>query len=252
MELIKRTICPRGIGEDEFALFIEQCKRSGLDPLLKEAFCVARRQNAGNRDAEISLVWLKAFGVDAVAAGGPKSGEHYKPFVNPRKFAGLLPEVWRDGDDYIYRVPRRSDSLAHIVRPGDLVSRPPIHGLDVDQVRKFVAALEDPSLPAATMEWTTRHSARVRAQLKPDQLVSLQITYHPGWRAEVGGEQRPIRPDAIGLMAVEPRCEGPCTIELVYDGGAEMRITQTASLASLAGCLAWIIASRRRQRRTSA
>jgi phage recombination protein Bet len=50
VELIRRTICPRGIGDDEFALFIEQCKRSGLDPLLKEAFCVARRQNVGNRE----------------------------------------------------------------------------------------------------------------------------------------------------------------------------------------------------------
>ncbi len=50
VELIRRTICPRGIGEDEFALFIEQCKRSGLDPLLKEAFCVARRQNTGSRE----------------------------------------------------------------------------------------------------------------------------------------------------------------------------------------------------------
>ncbi|MDY7228873.1 phage recombination protein Bet [Hyalangium rubrum] len=50
VDLIKRTICPKGIGEDEFALFIEQCKRSGLDPLLKEAFCVGRRQNTGSRE----------------------------------------------------------------------------------------------------------------------------------------------------------------------------------------------------------
>lgn len=50
VELVKRTICPRGISNDEFMLFIEQCKRSGLDPLLKEAFCVARRQNIGTRD----------------------------------------------------------------------------------------------------------------------------------------------------------------------------------------------------------
>ncbi|MFL5349536.1 MAG: phage recombination protein Bet [Hyalangium sp.] len=50
VELIRRTICPKGIGEDEFALFIEQCKRSGLDPLLKEAFCVGRRQNTGSRE----------------------------------------------------------------------------------------------------------------------------------------------------------------------------------------------------------
>ncbi len=50
VDLIRRTICPKGIGEDEFTLFIEQCKRSGLDPLLKEAFCVGRRQNVGSRE----------------------------------------------------------------------------------------------------------------------------------------------------------------------------------------------------------
>lgn len=50
VELVKRTVCPKGISDDEFALFIEQCKRSGLDPLLKEAFCVPRRFNAGTRE----------------------------------------------------------------------------------------------------------------------------------------------------------------------------------------------------------
>jgi phage recombination protein Bet len=50
VDLVKRTICPRGISEDEFLLFMEQCRRSGLDPLIKEAFCVARRQNVGNRE----------------------------------------------------------------------------------------------------------------------------------------------------------------------------------------------------------
>lgn len=41
-ELIRQTICPRGIPEPEFELFMLQCMRSGLDPLLKQAFCVAR------------------------------------------------------------------------------------------------------------------------------------------------------------------------------------------------------------------
>lgn len=50
VELVKTTICPTGISDGEFALFIEQCKRSGLDPLLKEAFCVPRRANVGNRE----------------------------------------------------------------------------------------------------------------------------------------------------------------------------------------------------------
>lgn len=50
IDLIKRTICPKGISTDEFLLFVEQCKRSGLDPLLKEAFCVPRRVNIGNKE----------------------------------------------------------------------------------------------------------------------------------------------------------------------------------------------------------
>ncbi len=49
IDLVKRTICPKGISNDEFALFIEQCKRSGLDPLVKEAFCVPRNKNVGNK-----------------------------------------------------------------------------------------------------------------------------------------------------------------------------------------------------------
>ena len=73
----------------------------------------------------MAVLWLKAFGVDAVAVSGPRSREFFKPFRNPRKFDGLLPELWRDGDDVIYRVPRRSTSLAHVVRPADLAPRRP-------------------------------------------------------------------------------------------------------------------------------
>lgn len=48
--VIKASICPKGISDDEFTLFLEQSKRSGLDPLLRQAFCVPRRFNAGNRE----------------------------------------------------------------------------------------------------------------------------------------------------------------------------------------------------------
>jgi phage recombination protein Bet len=77
VELIKRTICPKGIGEDEFALFIEQCKRSGLDPLLKEAFCVARRQNAGNRDKPN---WVTRYEFQPSEAGMLARAERFPDF----------------------------------------------------------------------------------------------------------------------------------------------------------------------------
>lgn len=49
-ELVKRTVCPKGISDDAFALFIETCRRSGMDPLIKECFCVERRTNVGTKD----------------------------------------------------------------------------------------------------------------------------------------------------------------------------------------------------------
>lgn len=49
-DLVRRSVCPPGVTDDEFELFVEQCKRSGLDPLLRECFCVPRRANAGTRE----------------------------------------------------------------------------------------------------------------------------------------------------------------------------------------------------------
>jgi hypothetical protein len=206
-------------------------------------------QNAGDQAGEISILWLKAYGVRAVAVGGPASGEYYRPFQHPRKFEGLLAEVWRRGDDYIYSVPARSDSLAHVVGADSLVSTPPIHGLDVGGIRRYVAAIENPDLPLATMDWTSRHSARiVAAGLHRDQRISVQVTYHPGWRASVGGGRRPVGQDGIGLMAIDPQCEGQCIVDLTYDGGIEMQFARAACLAAFLGCLGWAV-SRRRTRR---
>ncbi|MCP3138451.1 phage recombination protein Bet [Pyxidicoccus xibeiensis] len=76
-ELVRRTICPKGISEDEFALFIEQCKRSGLDPLLKEAFCVARRQNTGNRERPN---WVTKYEFQPSEAGMLARAERFPDF----------------------------------------------------------------------------------------------------------------------------------------------------------------------------
>jgi hypothetical protein len=206
-------------------------------------------QNAGDRAGEISVLWLKAFGVRAVAVGGPVSGEHYKPFQHPRKFEGLLTEIWRRGDDFIYFVPARSDSLAHVVGAADLVSTPPIHGLDVTGLQRYVAALENPELPLAPMNWTSRRSARIMAGgLRQDRRISVQVTYHPGWRATAGGVRRPVGRDGIGLMVIDPQCEGQCIVDLIYDGGLEMQLARAACLAALLGCLGWTAMFLRRAR----
>ncbi len=210
-------------------------------------YVIYRGQNAGDKEAEISLLWLKAFGLRAIGVTGPGSEEAYKPFAHPKKFEGLLEPAWRDGHDVIYRVPQRSDSLAHVVRADELVQKPPIHGLDVEQVRTYVAALEDPARSPASFRWRNRHSAEIIANLRPEEILSVQVSYHPGWQATVEGSPRRVFSDAIGLMAIEPRCDGPCKVELTYDGGLEMRLARWASLLSFLGCVIWIALSRRRR-----
>ena len=110
-----------------------------------------RRQIA---TAPAAVLWLKALGANAVSVPGPHSEEYYRPFWNPRKFDGILPVVWHEGDDTIYSVPARSDSLAHVMAEGDVVHTPPIHGLDTPQLERFVAALENPAYPEPAFRWT--------------------------------------------------------------------------------------------------
>src|SRR5271157_29744 len=182
-------------------------------------------QNAGTRDERYSELWLKAYGASAVGVSGPKSHEYFKPFANPAKFEGRLPVLWRDGDDAIYRVPGRSGSLAHVIRPGQEVRRAPVHGLDVAPLLAYVEALDDPSLPEARLRWIDDHRFEVEADLHPDQRVSVQMTWAPGWSAQASGRPALLHADALGLMVAEPRSSGPTRLEFTYDDAAELRLT---------------------------
>jgi hypothetical protein len=184
-------------------------------------YAIYSDENAGPRAAEVSLAWLKAYGASAIGMVGVKSREVFKPYQHPAKFNGILRELWRDGGDVIYEVPQRSASLAHVIRPDDVVSRAPIHGLDIDPLARYIAALDNSALPAAGMRWLTPHRARIDAELRDGQLVSVQVSYDPGWRALVNGVRRRIRADKLDLMVIAPQCTGTCAIDLIYDGGAE-------------------------------
>ncbi|MFB3778943.1 MAG: hypothetical protein ACE141_15095 [Bryobacteraceae bacterium] len=205
--------------------------------------------NAGDREGEVAVLWLKAFGVDAVGVSGPNSTEFFRPFRNPRKFDGLLEELWREGDDVIYRVPRRSASLAHVLRRANLPVRPPENGLDLEPVRPYVAALDDPALPPASMKWLSNNRATIAAGMERDQILSVQVSYHPGWRATVGGEPRRTYGDNLGQLVIEPGCQGPCTVEINWDGGLEMLLARIASGGCLVGGIGWTLVQCLRRRR---
>ncbi|MEP7364470.1 MAG: hypothetical protein ABI972_14540 [Acidobacteriota bacterium] len=197
------------------------------------AFTIYSGANAGERDADYSIFWLKAYGARAISVSGPQGREVYKPFARPGKFEGRLPVLWREGDDTIYEVPSRSPSLAHIIPAAAVAVRTPIHGLDIAPVQAYVAALDDPRYPAATFQWQGTSEAVIQATVDADQVVHIQVTYHPGWEAYSNGARLRVRRDAIGLMVVEPNRVGPCHMTLRYTGGSERILTRVLSLSAM-------------------
>jgi hypothetical protein len=207
------------------------------------AYQIFSGQGAGDHTGEIATRWLRAYGVQAVAVGAAHSREIYKPFRRPDVFASSFPLALRDGDDAIYWVPGRDGTLAHIMAPESLVRDRPANGGDIAETRGYVEALTKP----ASFRWTSRHSAVIEAALRPEDVVSVQITYHPGWRALANGKPCRVSSDGLGQIVVEPACSGECKLDLVYDGGLEMGAATIVSGASWLGCLVWILFSRRKR-----
>jgi hypothetical protein len=184
---------------------------------------------APGRNGEFAILWLKALGVQAVGVSGPASGEFYKPYLDPNQFEGLLNPIWRDGDNVVYRVGAPRTSLARVIPREALVVRTPKNGIDVDPLRPYVAALDNPEMPRAEFHWNSMHSARITADPGPGQVVSIQIAWHKGWRATMNRQPLAIQRDKIGLMYLAPALAGPAEIDLFYDGGVEMRIARWIS-----------------------
>jgi hypothetical protein len=187
------------------------------------------------KDAAASLAWLKAYGVGAVCVSGPKSPEYWKPYRHPLKFEGSLPILWREDDTTIYSIPQRTKGLAHVVTEAAVLQASPRGPDDTGGIERYVAALDDASLPDATFRWEGNNRIRIHTMARPDQAISVQVSWHPGWHASAGGRKIKLLKDGLGLMWMRPGCDGPCDIQLDYDGGWELRLCRWAGYLALAG-----------------
>jgi hypothetical protein len=185
-----------------------------------------------SKAAGINLQWLKALGVSFVVTDDAKSTEVYHDVRHPYKFDGVLPLRWRDDGDFIYEIPMPSASLAHAVLPDELVQRFPVNGIDVAPLGQYVTALDDPSRPVLKSDWLGTSELRVAGPVAANQIVSIQVSYHPGWRAKANGRDVPVAHDALGFIAVSPGRSGPCDLRLVFTGGREYTITKIISICT--------------------
>ncbi|MEO8368456.1 MAG: hypothetical protein ABI806_04595 [Candidatus Solibacter sp.] len=148
-----------------------------------------------------SLLLLEAYGVRAVVVSGPESKEYWKPFAHPSMFEGGLPVLWSEEGVTAYRVPR------------------------------------DP--PPLT--WKSRNHFQVRVEGSRDEAISIPVSYHAGWHAEIAGHSVAVTRDAFGLMSVRLEESGVVTVELRYDGGWELRLCGWLSLGALLVAAALVV-----------
>ena len=201
------------------------------------------------KDGDRAAAWLRSYSVRAVSLGGPDSRDPYKDYRDPAKFEGILPEIWRSAGDAVYRVPQEPPSLARVIREEEAVWHLPSPYVDASPLAAFDRAALDPERPRPEFQWLRTHHARIRAGLADGDLLAVAVTHHPGWSASVQGESRTIRRDALGLMVVDPACAGDCVVDLVYDGGTEMKLANLASAATILLGAGWGIWDFRRRRR---
>ncbi len=199
---------------------------------------VAKESIYWNDDPQVALMWLKAYGTGAVAISEKQSKEYWHPYSTPEKLEAILPALWKEDGVVICRVPLRENGLAHVVPEGALVRRTPKYEEDLPQVRRYVSALDDESLPRTQFAWDGPNRIRIHTRIMAGQALSVQVSYHPGWHAIAGTRRVGVEKDGLGLMWFRTDCAGDCEIRMDYDGGWELRFTRWISWLALAAVLA--------------
>lgn len=76
LDLLKRTVAP-GVTDDEFSLFVQACRRTGLDPFSKQIYAIVRKQQGAQR-------MTIQVGIDGFRAIAQRTGQ----------YRGQTPPMW--------------------------------------------------------------------------------------------------------------------------------------------------------------
>lgn len=222
---------------------------SGLRNRIAQNFLYQIRTGLGSQpgeEARDALAILRSTGVEYAAIHGEESSEYFRDFKNPDLFEGMLPRVYYERDNAIYRLP--FESLAYAVPPGQLPRSEP-KGYGHLQLANYARAIETRAAHPLRFQWTSPSRLELRGGVPPGHVVSVQVLHDPGWRASQDGKPVPASADGIGFLVLEAAPRGATQIVLEYSGSGESKFFAAVSAAAWLLCLAALARGWRESRR---
>ena len=201
-------VLPAGTARFWFDAWADNAQPDGgsMQGMSNQILPVASWQILHGDRAELAILWLQALGTGAVIVPDKTSIEPYHDYSSPEKFRGVVPALIDDGHGtVIYRIPRVYPGIARLVDTARMKEIGPIRGGDdTDTLTKYVAAVEDPAHPAATLAWQGPDQADVEAMVSPGEAILLQETWDPAWHAIENGRELPLRLEPVmGFMLID-------------------------------------------------
>ena len=217
--------------------------------LLNGELAPAQWEAALGAKPEPSILWMQCMGVDAIYVSDQRSQEVYKDFEHPRKFAGVLPVLYDDGQgNTLYRVTRRYPARARVVETARLNAlKPPRANDDVEHLGAYADAVEKGPDAPPTLTRDGTDAMRLRAMVAPGQSIVVQESWDPAWQAWAGGKQLPLRKDVMGFMVVDAP-PGDREIRLAFVTPLENRVGRILTLATFALLLVLVVFGMRWER----
>ena len=202
--------------------------------MLNQNTLVAKYQILVGDRADLAILWLQALGTDAAIVPALASLESYRDYQHPDKFRGILKVLEDDGHGtIIYGVPRVHPGIVRVVDKSAILAVPKISGGDRPALEKYVAAVENQTQPAATLQWQGFDAAQIQATTAEGQSVLVQETWDPAWHAYENGRDLPLRlEDKMGFMLIDVPA-GEHTVRMQFETPLENRVGGIVSALTL-------------------
>ncbi|HKW78574.1 MAG TPA: hypothetical protein VJQ09_05690, partial [Candidatus Limnocylindria bacterium] len=165
--------------------------------------------NTGS-DADVSILWLRAFGVRFAVVTGPESKDIYRDFAKPAMFDGKLALAMTLQGTRLYRV--EDVHASAVLANADESPAPPRDALDRGALNAYLGWLA--RTPAGTSANVTQRALELwQGEVSAPAVtvdVAIPIAYDEGWHAYLEDLDHPhyeslpapTHPDAVGLLAV--------------------------------------------------